>query len=60
VIQDAALGSLGLEMAGEGVLEGNVVLVTVARDGVCGVASDVDQEQVEPAVAIVVEEHRTR
>ena len=59
-IEDAALGALGLQVAGEGVLERHVVLVAGARDRVRRIPSDVDEEQVEPAVAVVVEEHGAR
>ena len=38
VIEDAALGALRLQVAGEGVLEGDVVLVAVAGDRVGRVA----------------------
>ena len=54
-------GALGLQVPGEGVLEGHVVLVAARPPIVFGrVPPDVDQEQIEPAVAVVVEEHRRR
>jgi hypothetical protein len=59
-VQDAALGTRRLEVAREGVVDGDVVAIAVARDLVRRIPPDVDQEQVEPAVAVVVEEHRAR
>ena len=61
-IQNAALGARRLEMAGEGVLEGDVVFVAVARgrSGLGGIAADVDQQEIDAAIAVVVEEDRSR
>ncbi len=57
VEEDALLRPLGLEVAGEGILEGHVIpRAAVAGDGVGRIAADVDEEQIEPAVVVVVEE----
>ena len=47
-------------MSFESLVDADVVLVAVSRGRVRRVASDVDQEEIELAVAVVVEEHRGR
>ena len=61
VIEDAGFGTFRMQVSGEGVLERHVVLgVPLATNGIGRVPSDVDQEQIELAVVVVVEEHRGR
>ena len=61
LVQDAPLGALGLEVAREGVLEAPRSTGSPSPAIVVGgVLADVDEEQVEPAVAVVVEEDRAR
>ncbi len=49
--------SLRLEVPRERVLERDVVLVARAADRLGGVVADIDEKEIEPAVAVVVEEH---
>ena len=59
-IQNASFGPGWLQVARKRVLERDVVLVAVAPNRVRRIPADVDEEQVEPAVAVVIEEHGTR
>ncbi len=59
--QDAGFGPLGLQVPGECIVKGDVIAIgRLATEDLGGIASDVDQKEIELPVAVVVEEDRRR